>query len=325
MSLDFILSNLLNPPILFFFLGILAVIVKSDLDIPQPVPKLLSLYLLFSIGFHGGTSLANSGLNQDVILILFAAIFMAMFVPICAFFILRWKFDVYNAAAIAAAYGSVSAVTFITAGSFLKQLQISYSGHLVAGMAIMESPAIVIGLILIRLFTGKFKLRESIFSFAEVIKKSIVNGSVFLLIGSLLIGFISGEKGDEALSPFTDLIFKGVLSFFLLDMGLIATKRISDIKQVGIFSTSFAIIVPLLNAAIGILISFLIGVSKGDAMMFTILCASASYIAVPAAMRYAVPEANPSLYVTMALVITFPMNILLGIPIYYYVINLIWM
>ncbi len=324
MSLDFVLSNLLNPPILFFFLGILAIILKSDLDIPQPIPKLLSLYLLFSIGFHGGTSLSKSSLNQEVILIICAAIFMSMFVPLYAFFILRWKFDVYNAAAITAAYGSVSAVTFITAGSFLKQLQIAYSGHLTAGMAIMESPAIVIGLVLIRLFTGKFKLRESIFSFADVIKKSIVNGSVFLLIGSLLIGFISGEKGHNALSPFTDQIFKGVLCFFLLDMGLIVTKRISDLRQVGLFSILFSIIVPLINAAIGIFISLLIGVSKGDAMMFTILCASASYIAVPAAMRYAVPEANPSLYVTMSLVITFPMNILLGIPIYYYFINLIW-
>jgi hypothetical protein len=325
MSLDFLFSNVLNPPILFFFLGVLAVVVKSDLAIPQPVPKLLSLYLLFSIGFHGGTSLSNSSLNQEAVLILLAAIFMAIFVPFCAFFILRWKFDVYNAAAIAATYGSVSAVTFITAGSFLNQLQISYSGHLVAGMAIMESPAIVIGLVLIRLFTGKFKLRENIFSFADVIKKSIVDGSVFLLIGSLFIGFLSGEKGHEALSPFTDLIFKGVLSFFLLDMGLIAAKRIGDVKQVGFFSILFAVIFPLLNAAIGILISMLIGVPIGDAMMFTILCASASYIAVPATMRYAVPEANPSLYVTMSLVITFPMNILIGIPIYYYFINLIWM
>ena len=322
MDLNLIVSNILNPPVLFFFLGMVAVLVKSDLEIPSPLPKLFSLYLLISIGFKGGVELVKSGLSREVILIILAAIFMACAVPIYTFFLLRIKLDLYNAAAIAATYGSISAVTFITAGSFLQQLDISYGGYMVAALALMESPAIIVGLILVKLSTSDQSDRE--FSWSEVLREAFLNSSVFLLVGSLLIGLLTGEHGWEVLSPFTQQMFYGVLTFFLLDMGLVAAKRIKDLQATGFFLIGFAILIPIFNAGIGIALAKLIGMSQGDALLFAVLCASASYIAVPAAMRMTVPEANPSLYISSALAVTFPFNIIVGIPLYLYVIKLLW-
>jgi hypothetical protein len=299
-----------------------AVLVKSDLEIPSPLPKLFSLYLLFAIGFKGGVELIKSGLSREVVLIILAAIMMACVVPIYTFFILRLKLDLYNAAAIAATYGSISAVTFITAGSFLQQLDIAYGGYMVAALALMESPAIIVGLILVKLFTQDQGDRD--FSWSEVLREAFLNSSVFLLVGSLIIGLLTGEHGWEVLSPFTQEMFYGVLTFFLLDMGLVAAKRIKDLQSTGLFLIGFAILIPIVNAGIGIGLAKLIGMSQGDALLFAVLCASASYIAVPAAMRMTVPEANPSLYVSSALAITFPFNIIVGIPLYLYVINLFW-
>ncbi len=322
MDFNLIVSNILNPPVLFFFLGMVAVLVKSDLEIPSPLPKLFSLYLLISIGFKGGVELVKSGLNREVILIILAAIVMACVVPIYTFFLLRIKLDLYNAAAIAATYGSISAVTFITAGSFLQQLDITYGGYMVAALALMESPAIIVGLILVKLSTSDQSDRE--FSWSEVLREAFLNSSVFLLVGSLLIGLLTGEHGWEVLSPFTQQMFYGVLTFFLLDMGLVAAKRIKDLQATGFFLIGFAILIPIFNAGIGILLAKLIGMNQGDALLFAVLCASASYIAVPAAMRMTVPEANPSLYISSALAVTFPFNIIVGIPLYLYVINLFW-
>ena len=316
-----IISNILNPPVLFFFLGMTAVLVKSDLEIPPPVPKLLSLYLLFAIGFKGGVELVKSGITQNVVLTLVAAILMACFVPVYTFFILRLKLDNYDAAAIAATYGSISAVTFITASAFLTELGIAYDGYMVAALALMESPAIIVGLILVNLFSADEK-RD--FAWSEVLKEAFLNSSVFLLIGSLLIGILSGEHGWKVLEPFAQGMFYGILTFFLLDMGLVAARRIKDLQKTGIFLISFAILIPIVNAAIGLSIAKLIGMPRGDALLFSVLCASASYIAVPAAMRMTVPEANPSLYVSTALAVTFPFNIIVGIPIYLYVIDLFW-
>jgi len=322
MDFNLIVSNILNPPILFFFLGMVAVLVKSDLEIPSPLPKLFSLYLLFAIGFKGGVELIKSGLTREVILIILAAIMMACVVPIYTFFVLRLKLDLYNAAAIAATYGSISAVTFITAGSFLQQLNITYGGYMVAALALMESPAIIVGLILVKLFTQDQGDRD--FSWSEVLREAFLNSSVFLLVGSLIIGLLTGEHGWQVLSPFTQEMFYGVLTFFLLDMGLVAAKRIKDLQTTGLFLIGFAILIPIVNAGIGVGLAKLIGMSQGDALLFAVLCASASYIAVPAAMRMTVPEANPSLYVSSALAITFPFNIIVGIPLYLYVINLFW-
>lgn len=319
MDIGLILNNLAHPPVLFFFLGMIAVFCKSDLKIPDPLPKLFSLYLLLAIGFHGGVELRKTGINQEVIFALSAAMFMAVIVPIYAFFILRLKLDVYNAAAIAATYGSISAVTYITAVTFLQTLGLEPAGYMVAALALMEAPAIVIAIILARIFAPKKENSE--FSWSEVFREAFLNGSVLLITGSLLIGLISGEEGWDTLKPFTKDIFKGMLSFFLLDMGLLAAKKIGDLKSAGFFLPPFAILMPVLNGCIGIVLSKLIGLQPENALMFSVLCASASYIAVPAAMRLSLPEANPSLYVPMALAITFPFNIIVGIPLFYYLIN----
>jgi uncharacterized protein len=321
MDLNLIISNILNPPILFFFLGMIAVFVKSDLEIPIPIPKLFSLYLLFAIGFKGGVELIKSGVTQEVILTMLAAMFMSCIVPLYTFFILRVKLDAYNSAAIAATYGSISAVTFITASTFLTEIGIAFDGYMVAALALMESPAIIVGLILVNLFTTDEK-RE--FSWAEVLKEAFLNSSVFLLVGSLLIGVLTGERGWKALEPFTQGMFYGVLTFFLLDMGLVAAKRIKDLQKTGVFLISFAILIPILNAGVGLLLARAINLSQGNALLFCVLCASASYIAVPAAIRMTVPEANPSLYVSTALAVTFPFNIIVGIPLYLYGVNLLW-
>jgi uncharacterized protein len=321
MDASLIVSNILNPPILFFFLGMTAVLVKSDLEIPAPVPKLFSLYLLLAIGFKGGVELVKSGVTQEVVLTLLAAMVMACIVPLYTFFILRLKLDTYDAAAIAATYGSISAVTFITASAFLTELGIDFDGYMVAALALMESPAIIVGLILVNLFTVDEK-REFVWS--EVLKEAFLNSSVFLLVGSLLIGVLTGEHGWQVLEPFTQGLFYGVLTFFLLDMGLVAARRIKDLQKTGFFLIAFAILIPIVNAGIGLLIARFIDMPQGDALLFSVLCASASYIAVPAAMRLTVPEANPSLYVSTALAVTFPFNIIVGIPLYLYGINLLW-
>jgi uncharacterized protein len=332
MDSSLILSNILNPPVLFFFLGMLAIFVQSDLEIPNPLPKLFSLYLLVAIGFKGGHELYKSGLSPLIIATLGAAIFMASVVPVYSFFILKIKLDNYNAAAIAATYGSISAVTFITASSLLDELQIVYGGHMVAALALMESPAIVVGLILVKVFTaketavdGEKEEEESTASYwGEVLREAFLNGSVLLLIGSVVIGFLTGDDGWNKVHLFVEKdIFYGALMFFLLDMGLVAARRIQDLKETGMFLIGFAILMPLANAVIGILLAKVIGMGQGDALLFSVLCASASYIAVPAAMRMTVPEANPSLYVSMALAITFPFNIIVGIPVYLQAIKLL--
>lgn len=326
MDVSLIISNILNPPVLFFFLGMLAVFAKSDLEIPQPLPKLFSLYLLLAIGFKGGVELVKSGITQEVLLTILAAMFMACVVPVYTFFILKIKLDIYNAAAIAATYGSISAVTFITASSFLTDLGIPFGGYMVAALALMESPAIIVGLVLVKLFATEREGENNTngLNWSEVLQEAFLNSSVFLLVGSLIIGVLSGQHGEEVLHPFTHDIFYGALTFFLMDMGLVAARRIRDIGKTGAFLILFAILVPILNACIGILLAKLINMPQGDALLFAVLCASASYIAVPAAMRMTVPEANPSLYVTTSLAVTFPFNIIVGIPLYLYGINLLW-
>lgn len=314
MSTDLLVANLLSPPILFFALGLLAVFLKSDLEIPQPIARFLSLYLLFAIGFHGGGELRHSSLEAHVVWTLLAAIFMASLVPLYTYYLARLKMDVYNAAAVAATYGSISAVTFITADSCLKAMDLPYGGHMVAAMALMESPAIIIGVVLARVY-GK-KKEDSEFQWQDVFKDAFLNGSVFLLMGSLVIGYITTDNGHQSLEVFSKDIFKGVLSFFLLDMGLVAARRFRDLKKLGWTPVVLGLGIPLISATIGLLICRLLNLSTGDSLMFIVLCASGSYIAVPAAMRLAVPEANPSLYVPMALAITFPFNILIGIPLY---------
>ena len=321
MNADLILSNILNPPVLFFFLGMIAYGLKSDLEVPHPLPKLFSLYLLLSIGFKGGVELNHSGLTSQVIFTLGAAIMMSVLVPLAAFFILKRKMDVPNAAAVAAAYGSVSAVTFIAAVSFLGQLGIPFSGHMVAAMALMESPAIIVGIALARLLGPQ---RQGRFQWKPLLHDAFCNGSVLLLMGSLLIGILTGAKGGESLAPFTNDLFKGMLCLFLLDMGIVSGRQLGGLRKLGALPVGFATLVPFVNALLGIGLAWVIGLDRGDALLFAVLCASASYIAVPAAMRLALPEANPGLYVTMALALTFPFNIVLGLPCYMAIISKLW-
>ncbi|NJK37611.1 MAG: sodium-dependent bicarbonate transport family permease [Oscillatoriales cyanobacterium RM2_1_1] len=338
MNSSLILSNILNPPILFFFIGLVSVFLKSDLEIPQPIPKLFSLYLLFAIGFKGGHELHESGLTLEIAISLMAAVLVAAIVPIYSFFILRLKLDIYNSAAIAATYGSISAVTFVTASTFLGRLEVDFGGHMVAALALMESPAIIVGLLMVRIFANRQAAQDRVkgnttaganpegekFSWGEVLRESCLNGSVFLLVGSLLVGLVTSQQGWESLEPFTGEMFYGVLTFFLLDMGLVAARRFQDLRKGGAFLIGFSILMPVLNALLGIAIAALIRMSAGDALLFAVLCASASYIAVPAAMRLTVPEANPSLYISMALALTFPFNIIIGIPVYFQLIQHFW-
>lgn len=322
-----LLQNLASPPILFFFVGMAATLFKSDLEIPAPIPKLFSIYLLWAIGFKGGAELAHSGFTLGVGLILAAAIVMSAIVPVYVFFLLRLKVGADNAGAIAASYGSVSAVTFITAANFLESHGISYGGHMVAATALMESPAIIVGVMLSRRFptkSGSTIAAHADTSLRELLREALLNGPVFLLLGSLVVGLLSSESGYEMLKPFTRDIFYGVLVLFLLDMGLVAAGRLGDLRRAGLMLPVVGIAVPLVNAVVAITIARLIGASEGDAFLLTVLCSSASYIAVPAAMRLAIPSASPSLYLPMALAVTFPFNIALGLPLYMAVIKWVW-
>lgn len=325
MDIDLILGNILNPPILFFFLGMLAVFFKSDLSIPQPLPKLFSLYLLIAIGLHGGYELSKSGLDVNVVKGLLLAVFMAIIVPIYSYFILKTKLDTYNSIAIAATFGSISAVTFITGITYLQTIGVEYGGYMVAAMTLMESPAIVIGLVFAALFTkDPDDEHGEKTDWKEILREAFLNPSVFLLIGALLIGILTGEKGWHSMEPLFGTLFKGFLAFFLLDMGLVAARKIYELKKVGFFLIAFALVMPIINASVAIFLGHLFALSKGDAFLLALLSGSASYIAVPAAMRLSVPQANPGLYLPLSLAITFPFNISLGIPLYYYMINTVW-
>ncbi len=325
MDASLILGSLLTPPILLFLLGMVAALVRSDLDIPQPITRGMSLYLLFAIGMHGGVELSRSGFSVATLLPLAAGVVASALVPIVAFAILRARLGTEDAAAIAATYGSISAVTFITASAFLDDQGVSYGGHMVAAMALMESPAILVGVLLARRFQdtadGEATSNRAL---GPLLREAFLNGPVFLLIGSLLVGVVTGDEGWAMVKPFAHEPFRGVLCLFLLDMGIIAARRLDALKASGVFLGSFALLAPLVNAALAIGASSLLGLSVGDALLLTVLCASASYIAVPAAVRVALPRANPSLYLPMALTLTFPFNIALGIPLYYAVILALW-
>lgn len=319
MSLHLLIDNLTNPALLFFFLGILAVQLKSDLEIPANSSKFISLYLLFSIGFKGGQELSHSPVDQEIFWSLVIGVMLAILVPLYAYFILRRKFCVNNAGAIAASYGSVSAVTFVTAISFLEMENIEFGGHMVAVMALMEAPSIIVGVILISLFD---KERQESIRMGSIVKHSLTNGSVLLILGSLLIGLLANEHQAEGIKPFTTDIFKGFLAVFLLDMGITSGRKLQSLLRNGWFALLFSVGLPLINGCAVALLSATVIDHAGNRFLLAILAASASYIAVPAAMRIAAPQANPSFYVPMALAITFPFNITLGMPVYLWVVQM---
>ena len=318
MNLNLLFENLTNPALLFFILGVIAVKLKSDLEIPANSSKFISLYLLFSIGFKGGQELAHSHFTMEIIWCILFGFFIAIIIPVYSYFILRRKFNIYDSGAIAAAYGSVSAVTFVTAVSFLEIQNLKFSGHMVAVMALMEAPAIIVGVILIRLFDKK---RETKTSLSDLVKHSFTNGSVLLILGSLIIGMLASDEQAMGIKPFTNDLFKGFLAIFLLDMGIISGRKLSDFVKNGWFAILFALFIPLINGCIIAIASQLVTDDVGNRFIFAILAASASYIAVPAAIKIAIPKANPGLFLPMALAVTFPFNITLGMPIYFSLIN----
>ncbi|MEM7755183.1 MAG: sodium-dependent bicarbonate transport family permease [Planctomycetota bacterium] len=339
MALQLALDNLLSPPVLFFLVGILAVLLRSDLEIPDPIPKLFSLYLLWAIGYKGGVKLAEAGLTVEVMGPMVAAVALAALTPLWVNPILRLKFNPADAAACAAAFGSVSAVTFITAANFLDAQGIPYGGHLVAALALMEAPAVVVAVLLHRR-AAQAKQRQAAAdnptagptagptaenkqSMAELLREAVLSGPVYLLIGSMVVGLLAGPRGYDKLIPFTEDVFYGMLVLFLLEAGMTAAKRIKGLAEVGGFAVTISIAVPLVNALLTWGLSYVLGLAPGDAFLLMILAASASYIAVPATMRTAIPEANAGLYLPMALGITFPFNIALGIPLYLWMANTI--
>ena len=319
MNLNLLLENLTNPALLFFILGVIAVYLKSDLEIPPNSSKFISLYLLFSIGFKGGQELSHETFTNEIGWSMLFGISISALIPVYTFFILKKRLNVFDAGAIAAAYGSVSAVTFVTAVSYLESQQLTLHGHMVAIMALMESPAIIIGLVLISIFnkeknTTKIKI-------SSVIKHSLTNGSVLLILGSLIIGFIANAKQAEGIKPFTNDLFKGFLAIFLLDMGIISGRKLKAFFSFGIFPLVFAMIIPLVNGSIIALLSSFVTDDITNRFIFAVLAASASYIAVPAAMKISVPKANPGLYLPMALAVTFPLNITIGMPLYFLIVK----
>lgn len=320
MNLNLLIDNLTNPALLFFVLGVIAVYLKSDLEIPKNSSKFISLYLLFSIGFKGGQELSHETFTTEIGWSILFGIGISALIPFYTFFILRKKLNVFDAGTIAAAYGSVSAVTFVTAVSYLESNQLNLHGHMVAIMALMESPAIIIGLILISVFNKEEKGAKV--NISSVLKHSLTNGSVLLILGSLIIGLIANAKQAEGIKPFTNDLFKGFLAIFLLDMGITSGQKLKAFFSFGIFPFLFAIFIPLVNGCIVALASALVTDDISNRFMFAVLAASASYIAVPAAMKITVPKANPGLYLPMALAVTFPLNITVGMPIYFLLVQL---
>ena len=326
------MSALFDPAILFFVFGLFAGLVKSDLEIPAPIARFLSLYLLMALGLKGGFALAESGLTFAVMASLIGAVAMALIAPAIGYLALRNRISRYDAAAIAASYGSVSAVTFLTAAQYLEDFGMPAGGHMAVALVLMESPAILVAVLIANALRaagtvppaaqGRLAAADSLThrsagqQIGRIIHESLTNGSHMLLIGALLVGIVSGESGKAVMQPFSIDLFKGMLAFFLLDMGLTVARNFGDARKAPFLLIVYAVIAPLLHAAIALGLALMLRLAAADAALLMVLSASASYIVVPAVMRQAIPEANPALYCGLSLGITFPLNLLLGIPLY---------
>lgn len=316
--LNLVTQNLLSPAILFFALGIIAGCLKSDLEVPDSISRYLSLYLMMAIGFKGGVAIANThDLNGEVMGTIAAGLVIGFLQPFLGYALLKLttKLDSPTAAAVAAHYGSISMVTFATAAAFLKTNEVIYAGYIVAVLALMEAPAILSGLFIAHRAAPQTKHTQEEKTLLN--REIFTNGAILLLTGAFLIGWITGQKGLDKVAGFLDEPFQGILCLFLLDMGLMVAKNLHHLRSFTWPLVFFGIYMPLIGAAVGLLTSRIIGMDVGTGMLFTVLCASASYIAVPAAMRLALPEAKAAIYVPMSLAITFPFNVTLGIPIYF--------
>jgi hypothetical protein len=306
-------QNLLTPMILSFVLGLAAALARSELSVPEAAAKMMSLYLLFAIGFKGGVAVAGHGLDGHLLASMVGGVVLSFAMPFMAYALLRvmTPMSALDAAAVAAHYGSISIVTFVTAISVLSSQGIEYEGFMVAVAAAMEAPAIVSALWLVARSGGGVSMD------ARLWREILLNGSIVLLVGSFLIGAITGDAGMARIEPLVVTGFQGVLCLFLLDMGLVAGRGLRGARGViGINAVAFGILMPMLGAAAGLAMALVIGLSPGGVALMMVLAASASYIAVPAAMRVALPEANPSISLTLSLGITFPFNLTLGIPTY---------
>lgn len=325
------MNALLDPALLFFVLGLLAGVLRSNLEVPAPLSRFLSLYLLMALGLKGGFALHQTGLNGTVVAGLASAMALAVLLPLLDLPLLRRWLPPYDALAVAATYGSVSAVTFVTASHLLEVQGQPAGGHMAAAMALMESPAIILALMLSQRARaastvpagGALALGGPTAALAPGggghWREALTEGGTLLLLGALAIGWITGPAGAAAMKPFTGEIFKGLLAFFLLDMGLLTARQLPGLRALPVSLFAYALGAPLLHAGLALLLAGALDLPVSDAILLAVLAASASYIAVPAVLRHAVPEARPAVYIGLSLGVTFPFNLLLGIPLYQWV------
>ena len=330
--LQLIQSNLLTPIVLFFLFGIIAARIKSDLKMPEAISEFLPIYLLAAIGLHGGIEMRKTGFEEMLIPML-VAIGISLLFTLNHYQILRrlGKFNIFDSYALASTYGAVGAVTFSVGLSFLKNQGVTSEGYLAAILAVLEPVAFILAIFLTNMAVSKqirtkkqsisddeeldIGMKQTSTKLSQVLKESITGKAIVILLGSIVIGYIIGKEGFESISIVFDELFTGAIVIFMIEMGIIAGQRLEDIKKVGIFLTAFSVIMPTFNGIIGVLVSTALGLSLGGAVMFGLLLASASFIAAPAVLRHAIPQANPSLYITSALGITFPYNIIVLLPI----------
>jgi hypothetical protein len=313
------MQNLLDPAILFFVFGVLAGALRSNLEIPPAIAKFLSLYLLMALGLKGGFALAKSGFSPSVLVSLGAAMLMAFIVPALGYQLLKNRVSRFDAAAIAASYGSVSAVTFVTAMQYLENNGLSPGGHMAAALVVMESPAIIMAVLLANNLRRAPLSASSVTPLGKILHESFTDGAQLLLLGAMAVGYLSGEAGQAVMAPFSIDLFKGMLAFFLLDMGLMVARSFGSVRGQSVVLLAYASIGPLVHAALALVLAAVLQLPAADAALLMVLSASASYIVVPAVLRYAIPEAQSSLYLGLSLGVTFPLNILLGIPLYTWV------
>lgn len=324
--MDVALSTLLSPIILFFALGMAAALLRSQMSVPEAIAKGMAIYLMMAIGLKGGVEMSKNPLTTEVLLVLLAGIVLSFLIPLIAFVFLRFttKLEPVDAAATAAHYGSISIVTFVAATEAVRLSGLDSSGHLVAVAALMETPAIITALFLASRNSSARDKPVAGSEQGELVREVFLNASIVVLVGALVIGWIAGEDGTETVRPFFVDLFQGVLCLFLLDMGLSAGRGLRQgWRQLSVTTVGFGLYMPLISAGIAAAFAFALNMPVGDAALLITLTASASYIAVPAAMRLALPEAKPSIYLTLSLGVTFPFNVTIGIPIYIYLALLI--
>lgn len=313
---------LLDPAILFFVFGVLAGALRSNLEIPSAISKFFSLYLLMALGLKGGFAMAESGFSPSIAISLGAAIAMAFIVPTLGYALLKNRISKFDAAAVAASYGSVSAVTFVTAMQFLESSGLQVGGHMAVAMVIMESPAIIMAVLLANsirhkaAMEGNAGLATNATPLGKILHESFTDGAHLLLLGAMAVGMLSGESGKTMMQPFSGDLFKGMLAFFLLDMGMMVARNFKQARSASLLLIAYAAIGPFVHATIALGLAMMLNLPVADGALLMILSASASYIVVPAVLRYAIPEANPSIYFGLSLGVTFPINILAGISIY---------